>query len=457
MSFSVIVLAAGQGKRMNSSKPKVLQVLAGKPLLHHVLKTAQQLNPAQMLVVCGYKGELLQQSCQEFLVDWVWQMEQRGTGHAVQAAYPDLVSTSRVLILYGDVPLVQKNSLEQLLKNTPENAIGILTARVANPFGLGRILRNDQQQIIGIVEEKDATPEQRDINEINSGIYVLPYKHLAAWLGSLTAHNQQQEYYLTDVIAMAVADAVPVISYVINSELEISGINSQEQLSTVERELQLSNAKNLMQQGVKIYDPARLDIRGSVQVGKDVTIDVNVILDGTVTVGDDVYIGANVIIKDSVIESGAIIYANSVLDSVIVGPKCQVGPFARLRPGTKLNAKSKVGNFVETKNIILGAESKVNHLSYVGDAEIGSKVNIGAGVITCNYDGADKHKTIIEDDAFIGSNCELIAPVRVGKGATLAAGTTLTKDAPAGALTLTKKIITSILTWERPVKNKEEL
>jgi bifunctional UDP-N-acetylglucosamine pyrophosphorylase/glucosamine-1-phosphate N-acetyltransferase len=456
VSFSVIVLAAGQGTRMNSVKPKVLQLLAGKPLLHHVLSTVKQLSPAQTLVVCGYKGELLQQQCQQFAVDWVWQNEQRGTGHAVQTAYPDLVAQPKVLVLYGDVPLVQRETLEQLLTNTPQDALGILTATLANPFGLGRIIRNAQQQVIEIIEERDATPGQRSICEINSGIYVLPYKHLAAWLSNLTAHNQQHEYYLTDIVAMAVKAGVPVIAHNISNPLEVAGINSQQQLASVEREYQLLAAQQLMAQGVKLYDPTRLDIRGNVQVGQDIVIDVNVIFEGDVILGDEVVIGPNVIIKNTTIESGAIIHANSTIDTAHIGPHCQVGPFARIRPGTQLKAKSKIGNFVETKNSIIGQDSKVNHLSYIGDTDIGSKVNIGAGVITCNYDGVAKHKTIIEDDVFIGSNCELIAPVTVGKGATLAAGTTLTKDAPAGALTLTKKIITNILAWQRPIKPESE-
>lgn len=458
VSFSVIILAAGRGTRMHSGKPKVLQLLAGKPLLHHVLNTVQQLDPAQTLVVCGYKGELLQEACKDFKhLDWVWQTEQHGTGHAVQTAYPSLTANQRVLVLCGDVPLVSKSSLEQLLAQTPEHAVGILTAVLDNPAGLGRIIRNQQQQIISIVEEKDATPDELNINEINTGIYVLPYAQLASWLGNLKPNNQQQEYYLTDIIKLAVADGVDVVGHKSNSAQEITGINSQQQLATLEREVQLSAAINLMAQGVKLYDPNRIDIRGNIQVGKDVVIDVNAILEGDVVIGDEVYIGPNVIIKNSTLESGVKIYANSVIDTASIGSDCEVGPFARIRPGTNLKANCKIGNFVETKNSAIGPNSKINHLSYIGDAEIGSHVNIGAGVITCNYDGAAKHKTIIEDEVFIGSNCELIAPVTIGKGATLGAGTTLMKDAPAGALTLTKKIITSIVAWQRPVKHKEEL
>jgi bifunctional UDP-N-acetylglucosamine pyrophosphorylase/glucosamine-1-phosphate N-acetyltransferase len=456
VSFSVIVLAAGQGTRMNSAKPKVLQPLAGKPLLHHVLATVKRLTPVQTLVVCGYRGEELIHSCQKYHVEWAWQLEQRGTGHAVQMAHPALVEIDQVLVLYGDVPLVQEETLRQLLEKTPVDSLGILTARVSRPHGLGRIIRNKKQQVINIVEERDATAPQRKLDEINTGIYVLPYKYMDEWLSNLTAHNQQQEFYLTDLIAMAVEAGVPIVDLNIDNELEVAGINSQLQLAQVEREFQLAAAKKLMVQGVKVYDPRRLDIRGNVSCGQDVSIDVNVIFEGDVVIGNEVSIGPNVVIKDCTIEDGAVIHANSVLDSAIIGAHCQVGPFARIRPGTVLNQHSKIGNFVETKNTIIGADSKVNHLSYIGDAEVGDRVNIGAGVITCNYDGAHKHKTVIEDDAFIGSNCELVAPVTIGRGATLAAGTTLVKDAPAGALTLTKKILSNILTWQRPIKNKEE-
>jgi bifunctional UDP-N-acetylglucosamine pyrophosphorylase/glucosamine-1-phosphate N-acetyltransferase len=452
VSLSVIVLAAGQGTRMNSIKPKVLQLLAGKPLLHHVLLTVQQLASQQTLVVCGYKGAELQQQCSDFKVDWVWQTEQRGTGHAVQVAYPDVHPNNRVLVLYGDVPLIKLNTLQNLIQSTPPDAVGILTARVTEPHGLGRIIRDAQQNIINIVEEKDADTTQRAINEINTGIYILPQKRLAAWLANLQPQNAQQELYLTDVIAMAVQDGVAIHGYVMNNETETAGVNSQQQLATLERQHQLQAAQQLMAQGVKLYDPARLDIRGNVTAGKDCSIDVNVIFEGTVVLGDNVQIGANCIIKNSIIETDAIIHPNSIIDTAIIGTAAQVGPFARIRPGTKLHAESKVGNFVEVKNSNIGVASKVNHLSYIGDAQIGSKVNVGAGVITCNYDGAHKHQTVIEDEAFIGSNCELIAPVKIGKGATIAAGTTLLQDAPAGALTLTKKIISSIMDWRRPAK-----
>lgn len=456
MSFSVIILAAGQGTRMGSTQPKVLQLLAGKPLLHHVLDTCQLLTPQQTLVVCGYKGETVQQSCNQYQLDWAWQNEQRGTGHAVQCAYPELNNTNRVVVLYGDVPLIQAATLQQLLYVTPRDAVGILTAHVADPFGLGRIVRDAQGRICAIVEERDATPEQRSITEINTGIYVLPYKYLAAWLTNLTAHNDQQEYYLTDIIAMAVKEGVPVLAQQVSNAMEIAGVNSQQQLAQVERVYQQQLANDLMARGVKLYDPARLDIRGKVTVGSDVSIDVNVILEGSIHLADGVQIGPNVVIKDSDIGANSIVRANSVIEGAVIGAACQVGPFARVRPGTTLISNGKIGNFVETKNAVIDDGSKINHLSYVGDAVVGKRVNIGAGVITCNYDGAAKHQTIIEDDAFIGSNCELIAPVTVGKGATLAAGTTLTKDAPPESLTLTKKILTSLINWTRPTKQQKQ-
>jgi bifunctional UDP-N-acetylglucosamine pyrophosphorylase / glucosamine-1-phosphate N-acetyltransferase len=454
VALSVIVLAAGQGTRMNSTKPKVLQQLAGKPLLHHVLLTAQQLVPEQILVVCGYRGEELQKACQEFKVDWVWQTEQRGTGHAVQVAYPDIVANNRVLVLYGDVPLISTATLKNFINSTPADALGILTAQVAKPQGLGRIIRDSNNKVIHIIEHKDASPEQQQITEINTGIYLIPQRHLAAWLANLKPQNSQQEYYLTDIIALAVNDKVAISDCSIADEIEITGVNSQQQLAMLERQYQLTLAQQLLEHGVKVYDPNRLDIRGVVNAGKDCSIDVNVVFEGTVVLGDNVQIGANVFLKDCVVESDAVILPFSMLDNVVVGIGAQVGPFARLRPGTRLHAQTKVGNFVEIKNSNIGVGTKVNHLSYIGDAQLGSSVNIGAGVITCNYDGAHKHQTIIEDEVFIGSNCELIAPVRVGKGATLAAGTTLLKDAPPGGLTLTKKMLTSILDWRRPTKAK---
>lgn len=456
MTFSVIILAAGQGTRMQSRLPKVLHKLASKPIIHHQLDAVANISPQQTIVVCGHQGKELQDACKDYAVDWVWQEQQLGTGHAVQCAYPALTTTSRVMVLYGDVPLISSAALQQLLYSTPPDAVGVLTALTDNPTGFGRIIRDKQGRVQSIVEEKDATPEQRAIQEINSGMYVLPYIHLAAWLTNLQADNQQQEFYLTDIISMAVKTGVPVLAQKVANLYEVLGVNSQQQLAHLERIYQQQRANKLMQQGVKLYDPARLDIRGNVTVGSNVAIDVNVILEGDVVLGDNVYIGSNVYIKNSQIAAGTVVQANSVIEGAVIAEQCQIGPFARVRPGSQFAAHSKVGNFVEIKNANIDAHSKINHLSYIGDAQIGKRVNIGAGVITCNYDGAQKHKTIIEDDVFIGSNCELIAPVIIGEGATLGAGTTLTKDAPARTLTLSKKILTSITSWTRPVKQKEE-
>lgn len=452
MSFSVIVLAAGQGTRMRSARAKVLHELGGKPMLHHVLRTAANLSPAQTIVVCGHQGAELQTNCKEFTVDWVWQEQQLGTGHAVQCAQPVLANTDRILVLYGDVPLIKTSTLQQLLYATPPDALGILTTEMSNPTGLGRILRDKQGRVTAIVEEKDATNAQRDIKEINSGIYILPAKHLGTWLSKLQANNQQQELYLTDIIALAVSSGVPILAQHVANYHEVQGVNSPQQLAQLERVYQLQLADELMQQGVKLFDPARLDIRGTLKAGQDVSIDINAVFEGEVELGDNVVIGPNVVIRNSIIAANAVVYASSVIDGAIIGEHCQIGPFARVRSGSQFAPHSKIGNFVEIKNSTLDQYSKINHLSYIGDSEIGKRVNIGAGVITCNYDGAMKHKTIIKDDVFVGSNCELIAPVTIGEGATLGAGTTLTKDAPARTLTLSKKILTSIVNWPRPTK-----
>ncbi|HSX19877.1 MAG TPA: bifunctional UDP-N-acetylglucosamine diphosphorylase/glucosamine-1-phosphate N-acetyltransferase GlmU, partial [Gammaproteobacteria bacterium] len=354
-------------------------------------------------------------------------------------------------------PLINTATLLQLLYSTPPDAVGILTAKLTNPHGFGRIVRDQQGRVIAIVEERDATPQQRDITEINTGIYLLPYRYLAAWLSQLKNNNEQHEFYLTDIVAMAVAEGLQVVTQLVADVTEIAGVNSQQQLATLERSYQKRLADDLMNRGVKISDPARIDIRGDIQVGSDVAIDVNVILQGKVTLGDGVVIGPNVVITNSEIAAGTKILANSVVEGAYIGSDCQIGPFARVRPGTKMHAHSKIGNFVETKSAVIDEHSKINHLSYVGDALLGKRVNIGAGVITCNFDGAAKHTTVIEDDVFVGSNCELIAPITIGKGATIGAGTTLMKDAPANALTLTKKIITNIINWQRPIKQKEEI
>lgn len=456
VTFSVITLAAGLGTRMKSMRPKVMHDLAGKPMLHHVLDTINELSPQQTVVVCGHKGEELQAQCKDYAVDWQWQEQQLGTGHALRCAYSALATTGRVLLLYGDVPLITSATLQRLLYTTPVDAVGVLTAVMQEPGDLGRIVRNNQGEVIKIVESRDATSAQLDIKEINSGIYVFPYKNLADWLPRLMPNNEQQELYATDLIGMAVSTGVSVLAQNVDNYSEVLGVNTQQQLADLERFYQQRQATRLMREGVKLYDPKRIDVRGVVNVGKDVVIDINSVFAGEVNLGDGVIIGQNVYLKNVHIAAGSIVRANSVIEDAVLGENTQVGPFARIRPGAKIASGGKVGNFVEIKNSTVGQNTKINHLSYIGDSELGKNVNIGAGVITCNYDGVKKHKTVIKDDAFIGSNCELIAPVTIGEAATLGAGTTLTRDAPPRALTLSKKILTSIACWVRPMKQKEE-
>lgn len=457
MTFSVIALAAGRGTRMQSTQSKVLHELAGKPMMHHVLDTITELSPQQTVVVCGYQGKQLQEQCRDYAVDWEWQEQQLGTGHALSCAYSALATTSRVLLLYGDVPLITSATLQHFLYSTPVDAVGVLTAIMSVPGDLGRIVRDSQGRIVSIVESSDASKAQLDIREINSGIYVFPYKNLASWLPQLQPHNEQQELYATDLIAMAVGEGIPVLAQHVESVEEVLGVNTHQNLADAERFYQQRQAVRLMQEGVKLYDPKRIDVRGELKVGKDVVIDVNTIFEGEVHLGDRVTIGPNVYLKNVNIAAGSIVHANSCLENAVLGESTQVGPFARIRPGVKVASGSKIGNFVEVKNSLIGQNTKINHLSYIGDSDIGKDVNIGAGVVTCNYDGATKHKTTIEDDAFIGSNSELIAPVTIGTGATLGAGTTLTRDAPPRALTLSKKILASIACWVRPKKQKEEI
>lgn len=415
-----------------------------------VLDAAAALQPAETTVVYG--GEL--QPIAELPCKWVQQRVLNGSGSAAGCALPNCDS-EQVLILSGDVPLISKETLQALLDKTPKDAVGMVTAKMQNPYGLGRIIRSSNGAIEKIVEEKDASTDEKQINEINAGIYLFPTNKLKKWLQQIDNKNSQQEYYLTDVIACAVKDKVTIYSEEAENEQEVQGINTREQLISLERYFQRKQAKNWLNKGVTISDPERIDIRGDTVFGQDVEIDVNTIFEGTNTIGNNVKIGPNTVIKNSVIKDGTIIYANSFIEETVIGGDCNVGPFARLRKGTVLEDSAKIGNFVETKNIRLGKNSKASHLSYLGDAEIGEKVNIGAGTITCNYDGVAKHKTIIKDDVFIGSDVQLVAPIVVEKGATIAAGTTLTKDAPAETLTLTKKQQHSIDGWKRPQKEKE--
>jgi bifunctional UDP-N-acetylglucosamine pyrophosphorylase/glucosamine-1-phosphate N-acetyltransferase len=458
--MNVVILAAGMGKRMQSALPKVLHPLAGKPLLQHVIDTARELAPSKLCVIYGHGGAAvpemvqLQNNGEHAIIDTALQEPQLGTGHAVMQAAPQLDDNAPTLILYGDVPLTTSASLRRLVEAAGSNKLAILTVEQANPFGLGRIVR-EGGNIVRIVEEKDATDAERAIREINSGIIVAPTRQLKEWLGSLSNNNAQGEYYLTDIVAKAVADGVPVVSAQPSAEWEVAGVNSKVQLAELERRHQLNKAIVLLEQGVTLMDPARIDIRGTLVCGRDVTIDVGCVFEGRVELADGVSVGAHNVIVNATIAAGAQIKPFCHIEGASVGAKSMIGPYARLRPGAELAEDVHIGNFVEVKNSTIAAHSKANHLSYVGDATVGSRVNIGAGTITCNYDGVNKFRTVIEDDAFIGSDSQLVAPVTVGKGATLGAGTTLTKDAPAGKLTISRAKQMTIDSWQRPVKVKK--
>lgn len=451
MSLDIVILAAGQGTRMRSALPKVLHPVAGKPMLGHVIDTARQLQPQSIQVVIGHGAEAVRERLAAPDLNFVLQAEQLGTGHAVAQALPAL-SGERVLILYGDVPLIAAETLQRLLALVTDQQLGLLTVQLADPTGYGRIVRGADGQVEAIVEHKDANAAQRAISEGNTGILAVPGKRLADWLGRLSNSNAQGEYYLTDVIAMAVADGLVVATEQASDEMEVLGANDRIQLSQLERHYQYRAGRRLMAQGVTLIDPARFDLRGEVTVGRDVLIDINVILEGQVLIEDGVQIGANCVIKDSVLRQGAIVKANSHLDGAEVGEGADCGPFARLRPGTVLGAKAHVGNFVELKNAKLGAGAKAGHLSYLGDAEIGARTNIGAGTITCNYDGANKFKTVLGEDVFIGSNSSLVAPLTLGDGATTGAGSTVTTDVPANTLAVGRAKQRNIDGWKRPVK-----
>ena len=455
MSLSIIILAAGKGTRMKSVKTKVMHKLAGRPLVEHVIDTAQSLAPQKMAIVCGNGAEQVLPLLDKKNVSSVMQNEQHGTGHAVMQAVSVFENSDQVLVLYGDVPLTQITTLERLINCGDSQSLRILTTELSDPTGYGRIVRNQTGNVTHITEQKDADQQTLMIREVNSGIMVLPAKWLTSSLEKLSNDNAQGEYYLTDMVAMAVEDGLAIKTVCCADNAEVAGVNTRQQLAELERHYQLLQANELMANGVTLADPSRLDIRGRVQTGTDITIDVNVILDGDVMIADNVEIGANCIIKDSVIGQAAIILPNSIIESSQVGNNVNVGPFARLRPGTVLADNAKIGNFVETKNANIGEGSKVNHLSYIGDTDMGKNVNIGAGTITCNYDGANKHRTTIGDNVFIGSDSQLIAPITVEAGATIGAGTTLRKDAPEQALTLTKSVQKTVAGWKRPVKGKK--
>ncbi|MFF7707291.1 bifunctional UDP-N-acetylglucosamine diphosphorylase/glucosamine-1-phosphate N-acetyltransferase GlmU [Pseudomonas sp. NPDC007930] len=451
MSLDIVILAAGQGTRMRSALPKVLHPVAGRSMLGHVIHSAQQLAPVGIHVVVGHGADQVRQQAEGPGIGFALQAQQLGTGHAVAQALAALTADT-VLILYGDVPLIQVGTLQRLLARVAANRIGLLTVELANPTGYGRIIRNAEGVVQAIVEQKDATPEQLAIREGNTGILAVPRAHLAKWLGQLSNHNAQGEYYLTDIIAMAVADGVEVATEQPEGTAEVQGANDRRQLADLERAYQQREAERLMAAGVTLRDPARFDVRGEVSVGRDVLIDINVILEGQVVIEDDVQIGPNCVIKDSTLKRGAVIKANSHLEGAVVGEGADAGPFARLRPGSELGAGAHVGNFVELKNARLGEGAKAGHLSYLGDADVGARSNIGAGTITCNYDGANKHRTVMGEDVFVGSNSALVAPVVLGAGATTAAGSTITQDVPAGQLGVARGRQRNVDGWKRPVK-----
>lgn len=450
----IIILAAGKGTRMYSKLPKVLHQIGGKTMLEHVIDTAAQLNPQSINVVIGHGKEQVLQTLSHKNVNWVEQTEQLGTGHAVKSALPHIPTHGKTLVLYGDVPLIDVATLQDLLAQAGDN-VGLLTDVPENPTGLGRIIRNDSGSVVAIVEEKDATAEQKAIREINTGILLLPNAHLAKWLNALNANNAQGEYYLTDLIGLANGDNVAVVPLAVRASYLAAGVNNKMQLAELERIFQRQQANILLQQGVTLRDPARFDLRGSLKAGQDVVIDVNCVFEGENVLGDDVQIGANCVIKNAKIGAGTVVAPFSHFENCEIGMNAQIGPFARLRPQAVLADEVHIGNFVEVKNSTLGKGSKANHLTYLGDATIGSKTNIGAGTITANYDGVNKYKTVIGDEVRIGSNTVLVAPVTVGDKATTAAGSAITRDCEPNKLVIARSRQTTIEHWVRPEKSKK--
>jgi bifunctional UDP-N-acetylglucosamine pyrophosphorylase/glucosamine-1-phosphate N-acetyltransferase len=451
--LNVVILAAGKGTRMQSGLPKVLHAIGGKPMLGHVLERATALRADRTIVVYGYGGKAIPSAFGNAAVEFVRQEPQLGTGHAVQQALPDLLPGGSTLVLYGDVPLTRDSTLKDLMSKP---GLRVLTATLSNPAGYGRIVRDRAGRIKCIVEEKDASAREKAIGEINSGILYAPTDMLQQWLAQLNNHNAQKEYYLTDVVRLAIASKTEVGSTIPADEWEILGVNSKEQLAYLERVHQLQNARSLMARGATLADPWRFDLRGELDCGADVFIDVNCVFEGKVRLADEVKVGPGCVLKNVEIGAGSEIAPYCHLNGVVVGANCQIGPYARMRPGTRLADDVHVGNFVETKGTDIGNKSKANHLSYLGDTTIGSGVNIGAGTIVCNYDGVNKHRTVIGDDAFIGSDTQLVAPVTIGHGATIGAGSTITKDAPADSLTLSRAKQISIPGWKRPIKKPEK-
>ena len=451
MKLSVIILAAGAGTRMRSVKPKVLHRLAGIPMVEHVYNTSKSLGAKQVQVVYGHGGDLLKQQCQHFNVEWALQAEQLGTAHAVQQASPNINGDDVALILYGDVPLIKTETLETLIKKVSANNVSLLTVELDDPTGYGRIVR-EHGKVISIVEHKDATEDVKVIKEVNTGILAVNAAYLTACLNKIDNNNVQGEYYLTDIIALAVEDGNEVYTTQVEHSYEVEGVNDRKQLARLERIFQRGIAENLLIDGVGLADPDRLDVRGELTVGSDSFIDVNCVFEGKVVLGTGVNIGPGCVIKDSTIDNDCTIKPYSVIEDATFEKRVEIGPFSRIRPGTQLRENSRVGNFVEIKNTVLGKNSKAGHLSYLGDSEIGKDVNIGAGTITCNYDGANKFKTVIKEGAFIGSDTQLVAPVTIGKNATIAAGTTVTKDTEDGTLTLSRTAQKSLKGWLRPKK-----
>lgn len=453
--LNIVILAAGKGTRMFSSKPKVLHEVAGRPILRHVVDCAQALKPAKIVVVYGFGGDTVKNAFSNAPIIWAEQAQQLGTGHAVQQAVPYLDDDATTLILLGDVPLINAEACEKLLTQA-QNQLAILSFNKGDATGYGRIIRDANNAVTAIIEHKDATDAQRKLNEINTGIMAMPARALKHWLTGLSNNNAQHEYYLTDIVALAVKERVNVVAEIAEDEWSITGINSKLDLAQIERVYQLRQAEVLLKKGVTLADPARIDVRGTLQTAQDVEIDVGCVFEGTVSLGDNVKIGAYCVIKDATIAAGTIVAPYTHIVETKIGENSRIGPFARLRPGTTLAAETHIGNFVELKNATVDIGSKINHLSYVGDTTVGKDVNIGAGTITCNYDGANKFRTVIEDGAFIGSDTQLIAPVTVGKGATIGAGSTISKDAPAGELTISRAKQLTITGWKRPTKIKKE-
>jgi bifunctional UDP-N-acetylglucosamine pyrophosphorylase/glucosamine-1-phosphate N-acetyltransferase len=454
MALEILVLAAGLGKRMRSDLPKVLHPLAGRPLLAHVLQTARELSPGKIIVVHGHGAEQVKQAFPDKDVEWVLQAEQLGTAHAVMQAMPRVSEDADVLVLYGDVPLTQASTLKRLLE-AAHDGLAVLTADLEDPAAYGRIVRDASGRVKRIVEARDASPAERAIREINAGFYALSARRLAAWLKKIDNRNAQKEYYLTDLIGLAVAEGTPVVAVKAEHAWEAAGVNSKGELARLERQYQRATSERLLDAGVTLSDPARIDVRGSLQCGRDVAIDVNCVFEGNVKLGDGVRVGANCVLRNITVAAHTEILPFCHLEDSQIGERCRLGPFARLRPGAQLAEDVHVGNFVEVKASRLGAGSKANHLTYLGDSDVGERVNVGAGTITCNYDGAAKHRTVIEDDCFIGSDATLVAPVRIARGSYIGAGSTINEDTPAGQLTIARSRQVSIPSWKPPVKKKK--